>query len=390
VIAVELLFGLFVFAFGAILGSFANVCIHRLPRGESVVHPPSRCPACGERIAFYDNVPILSFLLLRGRCRRCQARISWRYPVVEACVAFLLLAVALRWGPTPAAVAGGLLAAVSVILIWTDLESRVLPDEITIGTLVLAVVLSGVRTLLERPPGAALRFLGSPLAESLLGAACGAGLLLAVRAGYKALRGAEGMGLGDVKMIAMIGALTGPAGVLVTLLFGSVTGSLAGGGGAALRRLSWVRAERRARRGEAAARAVAGTGGLLIDGSARVTEASAAWREVPGAAPAGQPVTASGPVARPLVAFIRLARRRAARGQATACGRLALDDGADFFRVLSVRAVPAGEGLLVLMGRADIPFGVFLAAGSLAAFAFGHPFLVWLLGELPFDASLLP
>jgi hypothetical protein len=90
------------------------------------------------------------------------------------------------------------------------------------------------------------------------------------------------------------------------------------------------------------------------------------------------------------VAFIRLARRRAARGQATACGRLALDDGADFFRVLSVRAVPAGEGLLVLMGRADIPFGVFLAAGSLAAFAFGRPFLVWLLGELPFDASLLP
>ncbi len=136
--------GLF-FATGAIVGSFANVCIHRLPRGASVVHPGSHCPACGAPIAFYDNVPVVSWLVLRGRCRRCGAPIDIRYPVVEMLVALLFLAAGLLYGPTLVAASAALLSAACVILAATDLEARTLPDEVTFSTLGCGVLLAALR-----------------------------------------------------------------------------------------------------------------------------------------------------------------------------------------------------------------------------------------------------
>ena len=388
--AFDALLAVFTFAFGAILGSFANVCIHRLPRGESVVHPPSRCPACGTRIAFYDNVPLLSWALLRGRCRTCRAPISPRYPLVETAVGLLVLASFLRWGPTLTAATAALLALASVVLAATDLEGRVLPDEITLGTLAVAVLLAGARDVVDGSAGARFLPLSSHVAEALLGAVFGAGLLLAVRAGYHAVRGVEGLGLGDVKMIGMIGALEGPAGVLVTLLFASVAGSVAGGAVAVARRLRWRSVEARARRGPDAARAVAAREGLLVGLDGRLLAAAPEWAEIPGSTAVGALVNGRAPAARPVTAFLRLARARAARGLPSAYGRLALDDGADYFRVLSVKAVPLPQGLLVLMGRADVPFGVFLAVGAVAAYPLGRAFLTRLLGEIPFEARLLP
>lgn len=378
------------FGAGAIVGSFANVCIHRLPRGDSVVTPPSRCPACGARIAPWDNVPILSWFVLRGRCRRCRAPISPRYPLVEATMALGFLAASLAWGPSAATLAAMLLGAASLILVATDLESRILPDEVTLGTLGLAVLLAAFRDAAGSAPGEPFRLGTSVTLEALLGAGVGAGFLLAVRALYLRLRGMEGMGLGDVKMIGMIGSLTGPAGVVVTLFLASLTGAVLGGALAAARRVEWALSLLRARAGGGAPAAEARRGGLLLDRDGRVVAASGRVAEIPGAAREGEFASACSGAARPLAALIRLARRRARGGRSTGFGRLALDDGADFFRVLAVRAVPAEGGLLVLVSRADMPFGVFLAAGGLAAFVFGRAILVRLAPGLPLVGRLLP
>ena len=144
--AVDGLFLGFFFATGAIVGSFANVCIHRLPRGASVVQPGSRCPACGAPIAFYDNVPVVSWLVLGGRCRRCRAPISARYPLVETLVALLFLAAGFLYGPTLVAASAALLAGACVILAATDLEARTLPDEVTLE--------SALKLLTEKRPSA--------------------------------------------------------------------------------------------------------------------------------------------------------------------------------------------------------------------------------------------
>ncbi len=377
------------FAAGAIVGSFANVCIHRLPRGESVVTPPSRCPACGSRIRFYDNVPILSWLVLRGRCRSCHAPVSVRYPLVEGMTALGFLGASLTWGPSAEALAGMLLGAASLILVATDLESRILPDEITLGTLALALLLAAVRDVGGRPPGQPFRAGASVTLEALLGAAVGAGFLLAVRALYLRFRGMEGMGLGDVKMIAMIGSLTGPAGVVVALFLASLCGTILGGVAAAVRHLGWALSLRRARAGGEAR----GRRGATLRSSARpggrVLAISERVAEIPGVAREGELAALSTGAARPLSALIRLARRRARQGRSTVFGRLALDEG-DFFRVLAVRAAPADGGLLVLVSRADIPFGVFLAAGGLTAFACGRAILAHLAPDLPLSGRLLP
>lgn len=389
----EIIFDAWSFLVGTLVGSFANVCIHRLPRGESVVTPRSRCPACGAPISWYDNVPVVSWLLLRGRCRRCGSRISARYPMIEATVGALFFFAALFWGPTPLAASAAFLSAAGVILVVTDLQSRVLPDEVTLGTMLIGFLLAGLRDVLARSPETPFRFGGSYVAESLLGAAFGALLLLGVRAGYQAVRGVEGMGLGDVKMIAMIGAFTGPAGVLLTLFFASLAGSFVGVGLALARRVSWSRSARLpAPPADAAAAAfsIAERAGLLLDDAGRVTAAGPRWREIPGAAAVGAPLSSSGPPARPLKAFVRLARRRARGGRATEYGRLALDDGEDFFRVLAVRAMPVPGGLIVLLARADIPFGVFLAFGSWAAFVVGRAFVERFFGELSVALRLLP
>jgi prepilin signal peptidase PulO-like enzyme (type II secretory pathway) len=311
---------------------------------------------------------------------------------VELAVALLFLLGAVLFGPSPEAVAFGLLSFASVVLVATDLQARILPDEITFGVLAAGLLLAAARdvAMALRPAGTPLALSTSHLLESVAGAALGALLLLAVRKAYEWLRAAEGMGLGDVHMIAMIGALSGAAGVLLTLLFASAAGALGGGVYVLLRRARWTSRFSAARRDAATALAAAEREGVLLAGGS-VQAAGPAWRDVPGAAPVGSPYRTSGPAARPLVAFLRLAERRARHGAASETHRLMLEEGDDFFRVVSARAESIGAGILVLLGRSDIPFGVFLAAGSLVAFVGGRFCLAYLLGDpaVP-GARLLP
>ncbi len=381
----------FVFALGAIIGSFANVCIHRLPRGESVVTPRSRCPRCGHAVAAWDNVPILSWLLLRARCRECGAPISVRYVLVEALVGAIFFAAALLHGLTPLALAGALLGTAAVVLSATDLEARVLPDEVTLGVLALGLLVAAARDLLAVRAAGLSAFRGH-LVPALAGAAFGAVLVWGVGAAYRLVRGAEGMGLGDVKMIAMIGAFVGPAGVLLTLFAASLAGTVAAGLPALLRGAAWRRAFARARGSASEARREAGRRGVLLDDAARVAAVGPRWSEVPGAPVEGDPLSAAGAVARPLAAFARLAHRRAALGKSTAFSRLPLEDEeGDFFRVLSARAEAVPGGLLVLLARVDVPFGVFLALASVVVWQWGGPVVDRISAGLPVPGrGLLP
>jgi len=381
----------FVVAMGATVGSFANVCIHRLPRRESVVTPRSRCPRCGTPIAAWDNVPVFSWLLLRGRCRACRAPISARYPLVEAAVAAIFLLAALRHGPGLTALGGALLATAALVLSATDLESRVLPDEVTLGVLVLALLVAAAQDAAAFGAAGFTAFAGH-LLPAVAGAAFGAAVVWGVGAAYRLVRGAEGMGEGDVKMIAMIGAFVGPIGVLLTLFGASVAGSLVAGVPSLLRSLAWRRAFARARVSEVTSREEAARGGLLLDAAGQVAVAGPRWNEIPGAPAAGAPLGAAGPVARRAAAFVRLARRRAAVGEATATGRLAVEDeSGEFFRVLAARAEAVPSGLLVLLARVDVPFGVFLAIAAVAVREWGGPVADLLAGGLPVPGrGLLP
>jgi Flp pilus assembly protein protease CpaA len=198
------------------------------------------------------------------------------------------------------------------------------------------------------------------------------------------------MGGGDVKMLAMAGAFTGPAGVFFTLLFASLAGTVVAGGATLARALRWSLKTRRARISSSAAHEVAARSGLLVGEDGRVLAAGARFREVPGAAADGTRLSADLPTAGRLLAFVRLARRRARRGASSANGRLVLDDGADFFRVLAARAEATPAGLLVLLARVDVPFGVFLACGAVAAFVAGRAAWEVLAAGLPWAPRLLP
>lgn len=205
--------------FGAMVGSFLNVVIHRVPRGESVVHPRSRCPRCASQIAWYDNLPILSWLLLRGRCRGCGESISARYPLVELVSALLAAALAVRLGPGVAALAAFYFAASLLALTYIDLDVQLLPDRITLPGIVI-----GLAVAFLAPPGDRLVEPQAALAGALLGG----GILWLVAWAYHAVSGREGMGGGDVKLLAMIGAFLGWQGVLLTLLLASFIGSAIG------------------------------------------------------------------------------------------------------------------------------------------------------------------
>jgi leader peptidase (prepilin peptidase)/N-methyltransferase len=386
-VTAEGLFLFFAAVLGAIVGSFANVCIHRLPKGESVVTPPSRCPRCGERIAARDNIPILSFLLLRGRCRRCRSPIAVRYPLVEGATSLLFLLAAVLWGPSLDALRGGLLGAACVILVGTDLAERILPDEVTLGGTALGASLSLVEDLTRGGP---FSLAGSRFVGSLLGAAVGGGLLLAVRAAYLRLRRVEGLGLGDVKMLAMIGAFTGPAGALLSVFAGSISGSVVGLSAAALRRAAWWREAQRAARDPDEAANAARRHGLLVGPRGEVLAAGPPWSDIPGAAADGELLRASSRVARPVVAVARLARRRAGSKGPVRSGRIVVDDGDCFFRVYAVLGLRVGENCLVLLDRADVPFGVFLALGAVVTLLAARPLLLLAgFGVFP-PAGLLP
>jgi leader peptidase (prepilin peptidase)/N-methyltransferase len=199
---------------GAMVGSFLNVCIARIPGGESVVRPGSRCPACRTPIKWFDNVPVLSYLLLGAKCRSCQAPISMRYPIVEivTAVAFVVQGLATT---DPLLLASRLVfTSLLIVLFGTDLDTQRLPNVLTLPGIAVGIAFS-----LGTPPG---------LVDSLLGAALGAGILLAVRWLWLWLRGVDGMGLGDVKMLAMIGAFLGWRQIWVVLFLSSLTGAVLG------------------------------------------------------------------------------------------------------------------------------------------------------------------
>jgi len=201
--------------FGLVVGSFLNVVIHRLPNEKSVVSPPSSCPSCGGRIAPRDNVPVLSWVVLGGRCRSCRAKIAVRYPLVElsnGALWALVLRAAPSWGD---AATGAFLVSASIALLAIDYDHQILPDVITLPGIAVGLALAFVSVR------------RSPL-EAALGALLGAGGLYLLAFTYEKIAGQEGMGLGDVKMLGMIGALLGPAGVVVTVLFASISGSVVG------------------------------------------------------------------------------------------------------------------------------------------------------------------
>ncbi len=206
---------------GAILGSFANVCISRIPRGESVVWPPSHCPHCGYRIRPWENVPLLSFALLRGRCRRCKGRISLRYPAVEAlAVALSILAWWYFGEPMRYLVYFCLLIIPLLISSAIDLRHYIIPDSITIPGIVVG---AAVHVFLEADGALWTRAL-----DSLLGIVVGGGALYLVAVVYEKIKKQEGLGGGDVKLIAMLGAFFGWRASILILLMSSLMGSVVG------------------------------------------------------------------------------------------------------------------------------------------------------------------
>ncbi len=198
---------------GLVLGSFLNVCILRLPHGHSLLHPPSTCPRCGKRIEWRDNIPVVSWILLRGRCRTCGNPISWQYPIIEALVGLIWLASVLAFGISVRALGAGLLGTIILGIGVTDARHYLIPDEFTWGGLVIGLALA----LADGWQG----FL-----EAVIGAAVGFGILWIVAVVGKWVFKEEAMGGGDIKMMAMVGSFVGWKGVLLTIFTGALFGTL--------------------------------------------------------------------------------------------------------------------------------------------------------------------
>lgn len=199
---------------GLAVGSFLNVCIHRLPRGESLVHPPSRCPRCGRALRWHDNIPVLSWIWLGGQCGHCHAPISVQYPVVEVVTAALIVGIVVLTPPGPLLASRLVFACALVVLFVIDLEHQILPNVITLPGILVGWLFS-----VFGPPG---------WQASLIGILLGAGLLYGTAAAYYIVRREEGLGMGDVKMLAMIGAFLGWKAVILTLVLASFAGALVG------------------------------------------------------------------------------------------------------------------------------------------------------------------
>ncbi len=204
--------------FGLIAGSFANVCIHRLPKGQSVVRPASRCPSCLTPIKFRDNIPVIGYLILRGRCRACGMPISPRYPAVEALNGFLYFLAAQKFGGTPATLFYFLFITAMIVITFIDYDLQIIPDEITLPGIPIGL-LAGWLIL----PDPFYRAAGMGITASLTGAATGFFLYYSI-----AFLSRGGMGGGDIKMMAMVGAVLGWKGVFLTTFLASFAGSAVG------------------------------------------------------------------------------------------------------------------------------------------------------------------
>ena len=202
------------FVIGACVGSFLNVVVHRLPRGESIVRPGSRCPSCGRPVPPLENIPIAGFLWLRGKCAGCGGRISWRYPAVEAMTAIGFAVIAAVDGQPVNLLRDLVFFSLLVPIVFIDIDHRIIPDELSLGGMAAGVALAFL-------PGGGVR-------ESMIGMALGGGVLYATATLYQKATGRVGMGGGDVKLLAMIGAFLGWKGALFTIFIGSLLG-VAGG-----------------------------------------------------------------------------------------------------------------------------------------------------------------
>ena len=207
----------FAFLFGLAVGSFLNVCIYRIPLKKSIVRPPSSCPQCGGRIRFYDNIPVLSYIVLLGRCRQCRARISLRYPLVELIVGLLSAALFIPLGPSLQYLFLFLFTAALVAIAFIDLDHKIIPDVISLPGILVGVAFSFF-------PSAGI----SPL-DAVIGAVGGGAFLLLVGTVFEKVTGREGMGGGDVKLLAMIGAWMGWKALPFIILISSFTGAVIGG-----------------------------------------------------------------------------------------------------------------------------------------------------------------
>jgi leader peptidase (prepilin peptidase)/N-methyltransferase len=200
--------------FGAVIGSFLNVCIHRQPRGTSIVWPASACPNCGRALAWFENIPIFSYAFLRGRCRTCRAPISARYPIIEALTSAMFALAWWYYGPGPLLASRLVFGCALIVLFAIDLEHHLLPNVITVPGIVIGFLLSVIN-----PPG---------WKSSLIGIVAGGGVLFLIAESYYRLRHEEGLGMGDVKMLAMIGAFLGWPLMLLSLMIASLAGSIVG------------------------------------------------------------------------------------------------------------------------------------------------------------------
>jgi leader peptidase (prepilin peptidase) / N-methyltransferase len=203
------------FLLGAIVGSFLNVVIARVPAGKSIAYPPSHCPGCRHEIRWYDNIPVLSYFVLLGRCRDCGARISIRYPLVEFTFACMSLGLYLKYDLSPAFGVAFIFTAAMLAVFWIDLDHMIIPDVISLNGIAvgLAVITAGL------VPGLIWK-------DSFIGLAVGGLILYVPAVVYEKIRGVEGLGGGDIKLLAMIGAFLGPYGVVFVLFFASFIGSL--------------------------------------------------------------------------------------------------------------------------------------------------------------------
>jgi len=236
VVASPILIAVFIFLFGLVIGSFLNVCIVRIPGGKSIVLPSSACPKCGAAIRPYDNIPVISYVLLAGKCRKCKTRISAIYPAVELLTGLLFLACYDTLGLTAEALKWAIFSAIIIVLVFTDFRERLLPDLVNYTGLGLGLTLS----LFTKPTDGTAVWLANhmfdfpvpapvvSLVDALIGAAIGSSLLWLVSEAYFRWRGREGMGLGDVKMMLMAGAFLGAKRTLLTIFTGSVLGSVLG------------------------------------------------------------------------------------------------------------------------------------------------------------------
>lgn len=216
---------IFIFILGALIGSFLNVCIYRMPQDLSIVTPSSRCPSCGTPIKFYDNIPVISYMLLRGRCRSCKAPLSLRYPLVELLNAVLYVTVLSRFIGASSGVLLVYFVFVSalVVIIFIDLDHQIIPNSITLPGIPLAVVLSS--TILP-DPFSHFELLG--IKSSVIGVLAGGGSFYLIAVTGKAILKKDAMGMGDIKMMALVGGVLGWKGVVLTTFIGSLLGSVIG------------------------------------------------------------------------------------------------------------------------------------------------------------------